>query len=434
MAELGRPWALATGYDIAFLHLIMAILEQAPVERLSCTALPFRKLSVRRLSPDSRRWLAAVNMLLIEEKCRDDLADEGGLKARLGLRLVRNQAARAREVVSESGFSLESISTLSKRQTELEARSLPLEHYALPTSLVLGEIFTHASKMARRPDLESSMRQLGQGLGAAIYIKDSLDDLPADKKFERFNGLISGGHEPSYGRAALARELERARNGLSRMGMDNPEVSLVLEQLSNGERRSQEPRSFPLRRRKVAGYCDCACDCGACDCGACGDCGACDSDCGACCDCTDCVSSCSSCPCDGCFSCSNSNSSSGGTHTASAVSATPPTPRLHCPACGGNLKPNDLGQVEIDECPRCNGLWLDHGELEQLVQAKNVPARLLRTKSTKFLSLRPEGTRPCPRCSKILVGTVVKGVRLDLCSDCQGLWLDQGELNDLLLA
>ena len=136
MAELGRPWALTSGYDIAFLHLVMAVLEKAPVERLSCTAVPFRKLPVRRLSPDSRRWLTAVNMLLIEEKCRDDVADEGGLKAKLGLKLVRRQAERARETVSGSGFSGDLISTLSERQGELERETLPLERYAQPTRLL----------------------------------------------------------------------------------------------------------------------------------------------------------------------------------------------------------------------------------------------------------------------------------------------------------
>ena len=422
MAELGRPWALTSGYDIAFLHLVMAVLEKAPVERLSCTAVPFRKLPVRRLSPDSRRWLTAVNMLLIEEKCRDDVADEGGLKAKLGLKLVRRQAERARETVSGSGFSGDLISTLSERQGELERETLPLERYAQPTSLLLGDIFAHASTLTGRPDFQAAMRQLGQGLGAAIYIKDAIDDLEKDRRRGRFNALLSGEHETVYAHRALVREVNRARGGLARMGMENGDAAGILSELLPAK-----PESTPLKRRRIAGYCDCCggCDCGACDCGAC-DCG----DAGACCDC----SSACSCPCDGCTldGCCGTSQSTTNTTQAQAVAVTPPRSPLHCPACGANLQPCDLGQVEVDECTTCNGLWLDHGELEQLADLKQLPPRLLSVRKINKMALRPEGTRPCPRCSKILVGTLVKGVRLDLCADCQGMWLDQGELNEIL--
>ncbi|MFA7480349.1 MAG: DUF5685 family protein [Vulcanimicrobiota bacterium] len=418
MAELGRPWALATGYDIAFLHLIMAELQEAPVERLACTALPFRKLPVRRLQADSRRWLAAVNVLLIEAKCRDDASDEGGLKGRLGLRVVKNQAARARTALAESGFPHVSISTLAERQQRLEEQMLSLEQYALPTGSLLGEIFEHAAKLSGRAEWATAMRRLGQGLGSAIYIKDALDDFDKDCKRSRFNAIAAGGHNFFYARTALDREVERARNGLLEMGLGTSEAASVLQEL----RPSSEPPRAPRKRRKLAGYCDCiAC----CDCGVCLDAGL----------CTDCWGSGGFCPCECCGSCGSSGSdshlSSSAAGATTAHKATPPV-LLHCPSCGSNLHPCQLGRVEVDECTGCNGLWLDHGELEELAGLKQLPPRLLTIQKTRAIQVRPEGTRPCPRCSKLLLGTLVKGVRLDICPDCQGLWLDQGELNQLL--
>ena len=50
------------------------------------------------------------------------------------------------------------ISTLSDRQGELERETLPLERYAQPTSLLLGDIFAHASTLTGRPDLQAAMR------------------------------------------------------------------------------------------------------------------------------------------------------------------------------------------------------------------------------------------------------------------------------------
>ena len=45
-----------------------------------------------------------------------------------------------------------------------------------------------------------------------------------------------------------------------------------------------------------------------------------------------------------------------------------PSPTLgDCPKCGVALVTKDLHGVEIDECGRCGGVWLDKGELEAVV-------------------------------------------------------------------
>jgi Zn-finger nucleic acid-binding protein len=40
-----------------------------------------------------------------------------------------------------------------------------------------------------------------------------------------------------------------------------------------------------------------------------------------------------------------------------------------CPACPGTLKEMKLGQVTIEFCPACNGIFLDKGELDQAISA-----------------------------------------------------------------
>jgi uncharacterized protein len=419
MAELGRPWALATGYDIAFLHLLMVTLEGSPLERLPCTAVPFRKLPIRRLSEPARAWLVAVNILLMEEKCRDDVADEKAWRAQLGLKLIGKQADRARRVIGESNLALlRQLTTLSERQRELEREQRTLEEYALPTSLLLGDVFAQAAVVTGRPEMSRAMRQLGQGLGAAIYVKDALDDLEQDRKVGRFNAVESSSPPSSrqYVRTSLRREVRRSQTGLERMGMSGGEACQILKEFD------LPTLSRPLRRRSVAGFCEILMCC----------------DFTICCDaavCCDGASVCAACPCDAC--CVGAATSS---QEKTSPVKTPPVESnqvlpLHCPGCGDDLHPQGVGKVEIDECRSCHGLWLDSGELEVLANAKVLPDRLLvKRKTPPLRQLRPEGTRPCPRCSQILVGTVVKGVRLDLCADCQGVWLDQGELNQILEA
>jgi Zn-finger nucleic acid-binding protein len=42
---------------------------------------------------------------------------------------------------------------------------------------------------------------------------------------------------------------------------------------------------------------------------------------------------------------------------------------MHCPKCGQNLATETCGAVEIDVCPSCKGVWLDMGELGEIVES-----------------------------------------------------------------
>jgi len=41
---------------------------------------------------------------------------------------------------------------------------------------------------------------------------------------------------------------------------------------------------------------------------------------------------------------------------------------LHCPKCGQKLGQEHYGDVEVDVCASCRGLWLDANELETILQ------------------------------------------------------------------
>lgn len=40
---------------------------------------------------------------------------------------------------------------------------------------------------------------------------------------------------------------------------------------------------------------------------------------------------------------------------------------MKCPVCNVPLMPSDRQEVPIDFCPRCWGIWLDRGELDQII-------------------------------------------------------------------
>jgi uncharacterized protein len=42
---------------------------------------------------------------------------------------------------------------------------------------------------------------------------------------------------------------------------------------------------------------------------------------------------------------------------------------MKCPKCGMDLQALHQGTVEVDTCFNCKGVWLDSGELEQLMKS-----------------------------------------------------------------
>ncbi len=52
---------------------------------------------------------------------------------------------------------------------------------------------------------------------------------------------------------------------------------------------------------------------------------------------------------------------------------------MHCPKCGMQLIEIDHKNIKIDKCSDCGGIWLDQGELEQVLQdEKGVFGKLLK--------------------------------------------------------
>ena len=51
---------------------------------------------------------------------------------------------------------------------------------------------------------------------------------------------------------------------------------------------------------------------------------------------------------------------------------------MNCPRCDGRLHEITFDDVRIDRCDKCHGVWLDSGELEEIVKQEDAPGRWLR--------------------------------------------------------
>ncbi|MBS3764615.1 MAG: zf-TFIIB domain-containing protein [Planctomycetes bacterium] len=102
--------------------------------------------------------------------------------------------------------------------------------------------------------------------------------------------------------------------------------------------------------------------------------------------------------------------------------------RKTCPKCGTeSLIPAVLKRsgIEIDRCNECHGIWLEGGELEDLLGELSVDFHVP--------SRATSGSKRCPECDEPLyvVGYPHTGIIIDICKKCGGVWLDHGEYGQI---
>jgi len=107
---------------------------------------------------------------------------------------------------------------------------------------------------------------------------------------------------------------------------------------------------------------------------------------------------------------------------------------MKCPLCKSPLIVVEYHDIELDWCPGCEGLWFDSGEMELVTAQMRGTATVLmpqRKADTSEKRLR------CPECNKTMEKRLLgdaQTVIADVCPTCGGLWLDHGELEQIVSA
>ncbi len=107
-----------------------------------------------------------------------------------------------------------------------------------------------------------------------------------------------------------------------------------------------------------------------------------------------------------------------------------------CVKCTSILDKSMVGEVEVDLCPSCGGLWLDAGELEKLGTGADGDVQKLRTALVGSESPDPPSDTivPCPACDGKLREMKLGPVTIEFCGACNGIFLDKGELDQAIAA
>jgi Zn-finger nucleic acid-binding protein len=106
-----------------------------------------------------------------------------------------------------------------------------------------------------------------------------------------------------------------------------------------------------------------------------------------------------------------------------------------CVKCTSVLDRSLIGDVEVDLCPSCGGLWLDRGEIDQLAAQPEEAIEALKAALTEGKPVAQSASVwRCPACPGRLREAMLGPVRVDYCLLCRGIFLDRGELDAVLAA
>jgi len=106
---------------------------------------------------------------------------------------------------------------------------------------------------------------------------------------------------------------------------------------------------------------------------------------------------------------------------------------MNCPVCKELLVVLELEQIEVDYCTSCDGVWLDAGELELLLETDEERNRLINL--FKQAESHKEKSYACPICGKHMLKFRIgeqEMVMVDKCKKNHGIWFDKGELKKVV--
>lgn len=92
------------------------------------------------------------------------------------------------------------------------------------------------------------------------------------------------------------------------------------------------------------------------------------------------------------------------------------------------------GKLTVDVCQGgCGGIWFDNFELRKVDDPQEFEGEMLAAVETnESLFIDYTRRRNCPKCGRVVMMrhyfSEQRHVVLDICPNCNGIWLDAGEL------
>ncbi len=101
---------------------------------------------------------------------------------------------------------------------------------------------------------------------------------------------------------------------------------------------------------------------------------------------------------------------------------------MNCPKCSVELETLSTKGLTIKYCKRCKAVWLSFAMLKKIGEMLELKSALVNLLEMEPIKVKEE-PRKCSDCGKPMDKVYFNGILVDKCSDCKGIWFDNGELS-----
>lgn len=101
---------------------------------------------------------------------------------------------------------------------------------------------------------------------------------------------------------------------------------------------------------------------------------------------------------------------------------------MNCPKCNSELEILNVKGLNITYCKECKGMWIKYSTLKKMGEMLDLKTDIINPIEMETINVKEEA-RKCPECSKMMEKVYFNGIIVDKCSQCNGIWFDNGELS-----
>lgn len=106
---------------------------------------------------------------------------------------------------------------------------------------------------------------------------------------------------------------------------------------------------------------------------------------------------------------------------------------MECSNCKERMSNKEITGFSINSCIYCNGIWIGGAELKNLLSIESGAPSISKIRKYCDTQSAISDKRKCPSCINTALHIVtVRGVELDYCTNCDGVFFDDNEIKQIL--
>lgn len=101
---------------------------------------------------------------------------------------------------------------------------------------------------------------------------------------------------------------------------------------------------------------------------------------------------------------------------------------MNCPKCKTEMESLKIKGMTIPYCKTCKAMWIKFPTLKKIGEMLDLKSDILNPIDMECVKVKEEA-KACPDCGKAMDKVYFNGIIVDKCTDCSGIWFDNGELS-----